>query len=63
MMAKIYIFEGIDEKKQLDTAAKYSKAGLDVEVHYHKVWETQDNGMAAIGCNDKCIQRFWEENG
>lgn len=53
-MARLYIFEGIDERKQLSKAEKLSEAGMNVQVHYHKAWETQDEGMTKIECNEQC---------
>lgn len=65
-MAKLYVFEGIDEKKQLISAAKYAKAGFDVEAHYHHAWNFDalgDREAQRIPCNEKCTLVIAEESG
>lgn len=63
-MATLYIFEGIDEKKQLNTAFRYAKAGLEVDVHYHHAWEkiTDNAPSTRIPCNVKCTHWGKEED-
>lgn len=50
-MATLYIFDGIDEKKQKQTADRYAKAGLTIYVHYHHAWK---DGEERIPCNQQC---------
>lgn len=61
-MAAVYIFEGIDERKQLERAEQVSALGFFVEVHYHKSWVLKlgTDGLQhihRIDCNEKCFNK------